>query len=378
MSLKVLFLEPFYGGSHREFARGFREHSRHRVELATLPPRFWKWRMRGAALAFARKVKHPEAYDVLVASSLMSLADLKALWEDRCPPAVAYFHENQLAYPMGPGERPDYQYAFTNLTTALAARRVAFNSRYQRRLFLEALGPLLRRMPDFRPSWTVERVREKSTVLYPGCRFSLGDGDGDDPFPEPEALSGAPSSQGPPLVIWNHRWEHDKDPEAFFQALKEAMRKEIPFRVAVLGERFSRIPAVFEEARETLGDRIVQWGFVESRKKYLHWLRRGTVVVSTALQENFGMAVVEAMGCGCFPLLPRRLAYPEVVPEPFHEPCLYDDPEDLKERLCRALADPPSLLPVRESLSRSMERYAWKSVAGSYDDLLESVRDEHP
>jgi hypothetical protein len=52
--MKFLFLEPFYGGSHRDFADGWIKHSRHRFDLFTLPARFWKWRMRGAALYLFR------------------------------------------------------------------------------------------------------------------------------------------------------------------------------------------------------------------------------------------------------------------------------------------------------------------------------------
>ena len=51
------------------------QHSRHDVELHTLPARFWKWRMRGAALHFARAVAAPEDYDLLLATDLMGVAD---------------------------------------------------------------------------------------------------------------------------------------------------------------------------------------------------------------------------------------------------------------------------------------------------------------
>jgi hypothetical protein len=87
--MAFLFLEPFYGGSHRVFADGWIERSRHRIDLLTLPPRFWKWRMRGAALHFARRVRDPRVYDGLIVSDLMSLSDLKALWGGACPPAPA-------------------------------------------------------------------------------------------------------------------------------------------------------------------------------------------------------------------------------------------------------------------------------------------------
>ncbi|MEJ2730858.1 MAG: DUF3524 domain-containing protein [Deltaproteobacteria bacterium] len=48
-------MESFFGGSHREFAKGLVSHSKHRIDLKTMPARFWKWRMRGAALYFVKK-----------------------------------------------------------------------------------------------------------------------------------------------------------------------------------------------------------------------------------------------------------------------------------------------------------------------------------
>ena len=66
----------------------------------------------------------------------MSLADLKALWGAPCPPAMLYFHENQFSYPLGPGEERDFQYGFTDITSALVADRILFNSHTHHRAFL--------------------------------------------------------------------------------------------------------------------------------------------------------------------------------------------------------------------------------------------------
>jgi len=83
--MKLLFLEPFFGGSHRDFANGLCEHSRHNITLVTLPAKFWKWRMRGAALHFARTMPSPQEFDGLITSDLMSLADLKMLMGPELP-----------------------------------------------------------------------------------------------------------------------------------------------------------------------------------------------------------------------------------------------------------------------------------------------------
>ena len=59
--MKFLFLEPFFGGSHRYFSEGLSQHSRYRIDLVTLPARFWNWRMRGAALYFLKNPREAEA-----------------------------------------------------------------------------------------------------------------------------------------------------------------------------------------------------------------------------------------------------------------------------------------------------------------------------
>ena len=95
--------------------------------------------MRGAALHFAHRLPNPGGYDGLVVTDLMSLSDLKALLGTACPPTLLYMHENQLTYPLAPGEALDLQYGFTNLSSALAADRILFNSASHLQAFFEEL-----------------------------------------------------------------------------------------------------------------------------------------------------------------------------------------------------------------------------------------------
>ena len=359
--LKLLFLEPFFGGSHREFAEGWIAHSRHQIDLLSLPASFWKWRMRGAALHFIRRVPDLAHYDGLITTDLMSLSDFKALAGPGCPPALVYFHENQLSYPLAPGEQMDFQFGFTDITTALAADHVLFNSHAHLKTFLESLPRFLKMMPDHAPKWVVEEIRGKSGVLYPGCRIPAG----------PVALT-PPDAHQPPLIIWNHRWEFDKDPEAFFQALDVVLMHGHDFRLALLGESGRAALPCFSAARQRYGRRIAQYGYLPSREAYLNWLRLGHIVVSTAIQENFGISVVEAVRFGCIPLLPARLSYPEIIPAVHHPQVLYDTPAALHEKLIALLTDYHRFERLRADLSSTMSRFAWTRRIDPFDDLFDT------
>lgn len=361
--LRVALLEPFFGGSHRAAAEGWARHSRHDVRLETLPPRFWKWRMRGAALEFARRLEPRLAeVDVVFATALLDVAQLKALLPARVP-TVLYFHENQVAYPPRPGEEAaerDLQFAFTNLASALAADRVGFNSTFQREAFGEALETLLRRMPDARPLWALDAIERKTSVVPLGVELS-----------DLERRAARTPDQ-PPLILWNHRWEYDKDPETFFRVLGRLADRQLAFRVAVAGECFGRVPAVFGRAREALGARVVQWGYLPSRSEYAALLARSDVVVSTALQENFGISLVEAAFAGAHPLAPRRLSYPEVIPAELHAACLYGDEGELEDRLAALLRGTASPVPPAQ-LRALLVRHRWEERAAAFDDLISEV-----
>ncbi len=361
LKYKFIFLEPFYGGSHKDFADGLIAESRHHIELVTMPARFWKWRMRGAALYFIKKIKSLSDFQGLITTDLMSLSDFKALSESECPPALVYFHENQITYPLAPNEQMDFQFGFTDITTALAAEKILFNSHFHFNDFIKRLPGFINMMPEFHPKWVVDQIREKTNVLYPGCRFSAKQSclkKHDDPLP---------------LIVWNHRWEFDKNPEDFFNALDKVLAKGYGFRLALLGENFQMVPKPFIAARERYEGRIERYGYVTSRGEYLEWLSRGAIVISTANQENFGISMVEAIRYGCLPLVPDRLSYPEIIPKEYHADFIYKNQEDLIEKLIHLISRYSEFQEKREMLAGKMGSFAWENQIGAYDDLLEKL-----
>ncbi len=360
--MKILYLEPFYGGSHKDFALGFKKHSQHDVDLVTLPDRFWKWRMRGAALQFLEQIPDLDDYDAVFATDMMDLTDFIGLAKKEVPPILIYFHENQLSYPLSPRQKQDFHLGFTNIISAAAADRVMFNSSFQLNAFADEARKLIKQLPDFRPAGLIEEILKKSEVAYPGCRF------------EPGKMSMDEKGEQPPLIIWNHRWEHDKNPHDFFEALAILDKEDIPFSLAVLGESYENYPSIFEDARKKYGDRIKAFGFADSRDTYVSWLKKGAIVVSCAIQENFGISVVEAVRYGCLPLLPDRLSYPELIPEKHHHSVIYRTKNELVEKLREMLVNFDQYRPLYTELSTHMEQFSWCIRVDQYDRALTNIQ----
>ena len=362
--MKVLFLEPFFGGSHKDFALGFKNNSCHEVSLVTLPDRFWKWRMRGAALYFADKVKNLSDYDAVFTTDMLNLADLQSLNGIKIPPVLMYFHENQLSYPLAPKQQRDSNLSFINIVSAAAANKVLFNSKFHFSDFINAATRLLKHMPDARPEWMIEQIRQKTKIVYPGCQFETG------------VIDFKKKAAKKPLIIWNHRWDHDKNFKVFFDVLSSLKEKNIPFSLALMGERFKKFPDIFKRAKEKFKSETVVFGYVESKEKYISWLKKGAIVVSSAIQENFGISVIEAVRYGCIPLLPDRLSYPELIPDDLHHKVLYKTKKDFEEKLEDMIINYPEHLPIQKRLSEHMEQFSWEIMVKQYDDVLGKMGEE--
>lgn len=373
--MHILALEPYYGGSHKAFLDGWSALSRHHWTLLSLPPYKWKWRMRHAAVTFAEKVRRRRpgdaAWDLVFCSDMLNLAEFRGLVcrDIRDLPAVVYFHENQLTYPVRVESERDYQFAMTNMTSALAADAVWFNSAFHRDEFLEALDAFLKRMPDHQPTDAIETISGKAGIHPPGVT-------------ERPRRKGRES--GALRILWAARWEHDKNPEDFFEALAFLRQREIAFRISVIGEQFRETPRVFGEARRNFNDYIDHWGYQESRAEYETALLEADVFVSTARHEFFGMGAVEAALAGAYPLLPTRLAYPEIFGLAENDAAdrfFYDGrPETLADRLtelARHIAAGESLVEHTEELRDRLRRFEWRNLVCLLDDALETVLTRH-
>ena len=370
--MRILALNPFHSGSHAAFFDGWREHSRHDWTCLTLPGRHWKWRMRHAAITFGERIKNEfttGVFDIIVTTDMLNVAELRGVTTQSIGPVpiVCYFHENQLTYPDRKQQDRDHHFAFTNIASAITAEEIWFNSRYHLDDFFTAAEQFLRRMPDCAPIPQLQAARERASVQYPGIQW-------------PAEGNQEPTSKTPLHICWAARWEHDKNPQDFFDTLRALKQLDVPFQLSVLGQQFETTPRCFSVAKKEFANEIQRWGYQPSQADYYQALQAADCFVSTAQHEFFGIAAAEAMSCGCIPLLPRRLAYPELLAkaENFAINALYDGSVNA---LTSALVDlaaikresPEAITTMRYHARQATRQYDWQIRAKEVDAALEMV-----
>jgi glycosyltransferase involved in cell wall biosynthesis len=365
--MNILAVEPFYSGSHKAFLKGLQQHSGHNVLPVNLSYKGKKWRMHGNSVVLAGMTGEiKQDIDLLFISSMTNLPAFLALTNPRLArvPKVMYMHENQFTQPMPEGEERDLTYSYINYLSMLAADRLIFSSDFHRTDFMKALPVFLERYPGDKQYSTVKSIARKSIVLYPGVNFKRFNA-------QPDTRD----SNENPVIVWNQRWQFDRNPAMFFRVLNRLNDIDLTFELILAGDSQHEKPEEFEKAWKRYGRHITHFGYVENNKNYSKLLHSGDIVVSTATYEFFCVAIMEAIYCGCHPLLPNRLHYPELIPDSLHRPLLhapvlYNTEDDLFHYLKDLLTGKTKPLP-KASLQNINAHLDWSERIAKFDAMFE-------
>ncbi len=371
--MNVLLLEPFFTGSHASWAKTYAHFSQHKIEILQLPGKYWKWRMHGGAVTLAQQFMDASfCPDLILATDMLDVCTFLALTQSKSAsiPTALYFHENQLTYPWSPTDadvqlKRDNHYSFINYTSALAADALFFNSQYHLHSFTNALPAFLKQFPDYQGLEHVAPIKQKSQVLHLGLNLQQ--------FSQQQQASTAiqKNEQAKASIVWNHRWEYDKNPEDFFKALFILSEKGLDFNLVVLGESYAKKPPIFKTAKAKLQQHIIHWGYTDDFTTYINYLWQADLLPVTANQDFFGGSVVQALYCNCYPILPKRLAYPEHLPTHLHEKHYYTNFDTFVNLLENAIVN---IAAIRtNTFQQYVQHYDWQQIVGRYDDAFEKV-----
>lgn len=248
-------------------------------------------------------------YEVLFTTSVLNLAELIGMRVDfaKCE-KIVYFHENQLVYPVRKMRDRDCQYGLNQIMTwfvnlfkrskvntllfifscsfidfsfnSLAADRIIFNSQFNKTSFLVEINKFLNIQTVCKFKNLLKILTPKCSVLYFPIQF-------DGMLRKSHCRSHERSVLH---LIWPHRWEHDKNPELLAKVLFELQKREVPFQVSIIGEKYEEFPNCFDEMRTRLSNEILHFGYL-SRSDYIKCLNDGDIVISTAAHEFFGVSM---------------------------------------------------------------------------------------
>ena len=367
--MNIVLIEPFYAGSHATWANGVKDNSQHHVKILSLTGKHWKWRMHGGAISLAKQFLDLDFKpDLILATDMLDLSTFLALTKKSTTniPVMLYFHENQLSHPWSVKDQDlkkgrDFHYGFINWTSALSADKVLFNSMYNQESFFNEVDIMLKAMPDNRNLDLIELVQSNSLVLPLGIDLNKIS------FPLIE------KSYDKPVIIWNHKWEFDKNPEDFFKALREIKWDGIEFDLIICGEGFEEYPKVFDKLKIDFEKELIHFGYAESKEAYHNLLKQANIIPVTSNQEFFGASVIEAIAAGCFPLLPNALAYPEHIPESLLSVFLYNSTEELAQNLRDICTNLTTVRQLTSTLQQHIMKYDWKNIIPLYDETFSAL-----
>jgi len=361
--MKILLLSAYHAQSHQSWCRSlmvmFPEHE---WILLTLPGRYFNWRIRGNALSWSMGQRDilEKNYDLVLATSMVDCATLRGLIPNLANiPWVVYFHENQFEYPVS-AKNDHTEPKMVSLYNALCAEKVIFNSQYNYHTFISGLERFLKKMPDQVPENILKSIASKSEVIPVPINV-------DNFLPVDKGVESVP------VLLWNHRWEYDKGPQQLYNVLTELYQRKFLFKLNLIGPQFRVIPDAFDKIQQEFSNVIKNYGFIESVVEYKKILASSDMVLSTALHDFQGLAILEAVAAGCIPVVPSRLAYTEIFPEKYQ----YDSDLLLPMNEAKKMAD--LIIKLNENRNSTnlcdinISKFSIEDLQPTYSEILYSI-----
>ena len=364
--LRILALEPYYGGSHRAVLDGLVKRIDADWTLLTLPARKWKWRMRGAAITMARAgaraggsaAASSRARGRSTSSSHRRSSTSRSFGDWR---VANLGRSGDRLLPREPARLPQPAHRRVGLPVpadqhhhARCRRGLRLQHAWNLEQFVAAIPGFFREFPDQHPGVSPSASPRSRRVIAP-------------PF-DPAAFDAAPPHSGPRcrdrlappmgarqeprgVLLGGHaRWPARGSTSRSWSRVRASAR---PTGSCAMLPRRSGVGSCTAPSRQPRG-------------RYAALLASADVAVSTAdervLRAGDGRGVLLPARR---PLVPDRLAYPEIY-APIHR---YDGADELVARLRGLVLHRPEPLAARALA----ERFTFERLAPAYEACFAEV-----
>lgn len=153
----------------------------------------------------------------------------------------------------------------------------------------------------------------------------------------PDELNKYRKSEKQPIIVFPHRLDPEKCPDEFLDLKKNFPEMEC----------------------------LRTYDICQTKDDYYNVLSKATIAVSLALQETFGIAMLEATALGCIPLVPDRLSYTELYPDELR----YSTYQELIHKIETILEQPTYF----QKLSEGVRHYHETYLVGSIRRMIQAV-----
>jgi glycosyltransferase involved in cell wall biosynthesis len=199
-------------------------------------------------------------------------------------------------------------------------------------------------------------------------------------FPDCESLSPRLSEQ-PLQLLFLSRLNQKKNIPLLLSALKKVVERHIPLTLRIAGKPDPGMENYERELRELVKqmelDNFVNFiGFVEGEQK-INELRKSHVFVLPSYDENFGIAVAEAMAYGLPVIISNRVALAEdVITNNAGVVIDCEDVDGLAEAIETFYKDENLRLKMSQQSRCLASRFSWSSTADALIHLYSNILQE--
>ena len=142
---------------------------------------------------------------------------------------------------------------------------------------------------------------------------------------------------------------------------------KIDFSLIVLGENYSEYPKIFDTAKDRLKHKIIHFGYCENYTEYLGYLKMSNILPVTSHQDFFGISIVEAVSYGCYPILPKRLTYPDLFNYKKNKFLFYNSDLELKDKLVSVIKNIKNYTStIKEVSQKTFDKFNWENISKKY------------